>query len=84
MIRTVESGTGTRAQISGVSVAGKTGTAEMTAGQPHAWFVGFAPADAPRAVVAIVIEHGGTGGHVAAPKARDVLQAALAATGQPK
>jgi cell division protein FtsI/penicillin-binding protein 2 len=84
MVRVVDSGTGTRAQIHGVKVAGKTGTAELARGEPHAWFVGFAPADAPRVVVAIVIEHGGVGGHVAAPLAKSVLEAALAATGSPK
>lgn len=77
MVRTVEQGTGTRAAIDGVSVGGKTGTAELATKESHAWFVGLAPADDPRVVVAIIIEHGGTGGRVAAPKAKQVLEAAL-------
>lgn len=83
MVATVEHGTGTRAAIEGVTVAGKTGTAELAEGEPHAWFVGFAPASSaerPRAVVAIVIEHGGVGGRVAAPRSKPVLSAALNAT----
>ena len=85
MIRVVETGTGTAAQIPGVTVAGKTGTAETTSGNPHAWFVCFAPALNPRIVVAVMVLNGGslgseaTGGHVAAPIARAVVRAALGA-----
>jgi len=80
----VQRGTGTNAQIAGVPVAGKTGTAQNNQGAPHAWFIGFAPADQPRYAVAVIIENGGsfgqeaTGGVVAAPVARQVLEAALA------
>lgn len=84
MLAVVESGSGTAAQISGVQVAGKTGTAQTTDdAAPHAWFTGFAPADDPEVVVAVVVENGGdlgseaTGGRVAAPIARAVIQAAL-------
>jgi peptidoglycan glycosyltransferase len=83
MVSVVQSGTGTAAQITGVQVAGKTGTAETATGNPHAWFVSFAPAENPQIVVAVVVLNGGslgseaTGGHVAAPIARAVLQAAL-------
>ncbi|WP_268761961.1 penicillin-binding transpeptidase domain-containing protein, partial [Frankia casuarinae] len=77
----VTSGTGRRAQIGGVTVAGKTGTAEHGTSLPHAWFVGFAPADAPKIAVAVIVEDGGgelgTGGAVAAPVAKQVIQAAL-------
>ena len=75
----VESGTGTGAAISGVRVAGKTGTAETELGAPHAWFVGFAPVDDPQIVVAVLVEAGGdvgdeaTGGSLAAPVARRVI-----------
>jgi peptidoglycan glycosyltransferase len=85
MIKVVESGTGTAAQIPGVTVAGKTGTAETTSGKPHAWFVCFAPAQNPKIVVAVMVLNGGslgseaTGGHVAAPIARAVVRAALGA-----
>jgi peptidoglycan glycosyltransferase len=84
MVATVERGTGTAAQIPGVSVAGKTGTAQTAPGvAPHAWFVAFAPADNPQVAVAVVVENGGnmaseaTGGRVAAPIARAVIQAVL-------
>jgi peptidoglycan glycosyltransferase len=87
MLGVVQHGTGTAAQIPGVQVAGKTGTAETQPGQnPHAWFIAFAPADHPRYAVAVLVEHGGftgqnaeaTGGRVAAPVAKQLLQAALA------
>jgi len=80
----VDRGTGVHAQIAGVAVAGKTGTAQNSSGSPHAWFVGFAPAEAPRYAVAVLVENGGslgseaTGGAVAAPIGAQVLQAALA------
>jgi len=78
MVGVVEHGTGKAAQIPGVRVAGKTGTAESIKGKKtHAWFVAFAPADDPQLVVAVVVEHGGTGGKVAAPIAREVIEATL-------
>ena len=84
MVGVVESGTGTAAQIPGVTVAGKTGTAQHGEGEnPHAWFVSFAPAEAPEVAVAVIVLDGGslsseaTGGQLAAPIARAVLEAAL-------
>ncbi|QAY69552.1 peptidoglycan D,D-transpeptidase FtsI family protein [Xylanimonas protaetiae] len=84
MVATVETGSGTAAQIPGVQVAGKTGTAQTAPGvAPHAWFTAFAPADDPQVAIAVIVEHGGdlaqgaTGGRLAAPIARAVLQAAL-------
>ena len=84
MVSVVEGGTGTAAQISGVSIAGKTGTAQHGEGEdPHAWFVSFAPAGSPEVAVAVVVLDGGslgseaTGGQVAAPIARAVIEAAL-------
>jgi peptidoglycan glycosyltransferase len=77
MTRGVAGGTGGRARLPGVAVAGKTGTAQNPHGEDHAWFIGFAPADKPRIAVAVIVEHGGIGGRVAAPVARDVLAAAL-------
>jgi hypothetical protein len=85
MIGVVQSGTGTAARISGVQVAGKTGTAELrpTAGGPSdprntdAWFVAFAPATKPRYAVGVMLVGAGAGGAAAAPIARRVLQAAL-------
>lgn len=80
----VRNGTGTRAQISGVRVAGKTGTAQQGAGEPpHAWFTAFAPADDPKIAIAVVVEDGGkrgkraSGGTVAAPIAKEVIKAVL-------
>lgn len=65
------------ARIVGVVVAGKTGTAETPTGAPHGWFVGFAPATDPVAVVAVVIENAANGGEDAAPVGAAVLRAAL-------
>jgi peptidoglycan glycosyltransferase len=76
-------GTGTAARIPNITVAGKTGTAEAPGGHPHAWFIAFAPAEAPRYAIAVIVEHGGnegseaTGGRVAAPVAAQVLTALL-------
>jgi cell division protein FtsI/penicillin-binding protein 2 len=80
MQKVVTGGSGGRAQIDGVKVAGKTGTAEVGKGLPtNAWFIAFAPADNPTVALAIMIEGGGIGGQVAAPAARPVLEAALKA-----
>ncbi len=94
MEHVVSEGTGTAAQIPGIAVAGKTGTADtgvvLSNGQdqpPHAWFTGFAPANKPRIAVAVVIENGGvtgsetTGGKAAAPVAAAVMQAYLSSIG---
>jgi peptidoglycan glycosyltransferase len=70
-------GTGKAAQISSITVVGKTGTAENPHGDPHAWFVGFAPAENPQIVVSVIVENGGEGGKVAAPIARDIIRAYL-------
>lgn len=79
MMSVVQSGSGTRARIDGVAVAGKTGTAEAGKGvETHAWFIAFAPADNPTIAMAIVLENAGVGGKVAAPAARGVLRAGLA------
>lgn len=84
MVNVVENGTGWRAQIDGVTVAGKTGTAQTAEGQPpHAWFTAFAPAEDPQVAVAVVVEYGGslgddaTGSAVAAPIARQIMEAVL-------
>jgi len=84
MVSVVQSGTGTVAQIPGIEVAGKTGTAQHGEGlAPHAWFVSFAPAQNARIAVAVIVLDGGslgseaTGGVVAAPIARAVMEAAL-------
>jgi len=82
MVSVVNEGTGYAAQLSGVEVAGKTGTAENPHGAPHAWFIGFAPADDPQVAVAVIVENVGTGGEFAAPIARRVIAAALSKGGE--
>ena len=84
MTSVVENGTGRPAQLPGIAVAGKTGSAQSgTDAPPHAWFTSFAPADDPRVAVAVVVENGGqdgdlaSGGTTAAPIAREVLAALL-------
>jgi penicillin-binding protein A len=84
MVAVVASGTGTTARISGVDVAGKTGTAQSDADRPpYAWFVSFAPADDPKVAVAVVVEDAGverdaiSGSGLAAPIARAVMEAVV-------
>jgi peptidoglycan glycosyltransferase len=81
MKNVVKDGTGGAAALTTVDVAGKTGTAEIipAANVNQPWFIGFAPAEAPRVVIAVTIERsqGGTGGQVAAPIAKQVLEALL-------
>jgi peptidoglycan glycosyltransferase len=84
MVSVVQGGTGTAAQIPGIEVAGKTGTAQHGEGlAPHAWFVSFAPAQNARIAVAVIVLDGGslgsdaTGGVLAAPIAQAVMEAAL-------
>jgi peptidoglycan glycosyltransferase len=75
----VEGGTGTAAQIPGVPVAGKTGTAETgRTGANDTWFIAFAPANRPRIAVAVELsDQSGTGGTTAAPIAKAIIEALL-------
>lgn len=89
-------GTGKRAGILGVQVAGKTGTAQVVAlpendlldeeveyyKKDHAWFIGYAPANDPEICLAVIVEHGGSGGEVAAPLFRDILRKYFALKGE--
>lgn len=85
MVGVVKFGTGTAADIPGLTVAGKTGTAELGAGpggenvqgNTDAWFVAFAPARRPRLAVGVVMFRAGAGGQAAAPIARQVLASVL-------
>jgi len=83
----VDAGTGTRARLEGITVAGKTGTAQLintetaerlknyeTRFKENSWFACFAPVDDPRIAVAVIIEHGGHGGTAAAPIAGEVMR----------
>jgi peptidoglycan glycosyltransferase len=74
----VTSGTARRAMDGlDIAVAGKTGTAQVETGLPHSWFVGFAPFDGVHQIAfAVVVEHGGYGAQIAAPIARQVVEAA--------
>lgn len=79
MVQSVDEGYARPAQIAGVKVGGKTGTAETGQGRvPHSWFVGYAPADNPRVAVAVIAENRGSGSDVATPAARRIIEAALA------
>jgi peptidoglycan glycosyltransferase len=82
MRKVVEEGTGTPAQLGGIDVAGKTGTAQVGivgSGLTQPWFIGFAPIQNPKVAVAVTVERtqGGFGGTVAAPIARAVIQTLL-------
>jgi cell division protein FtsI/penicillin-binding protein 2/cell division protein FtsW (lipid II flippase) len=81
MRRVVTEGTARR-PMDGAEIvfAGKTGTAQLDVGQPHSWFTGFAPygGDGRKLAFAVLVEHGGYGARVAAPIAREVMEAAKA------
>jgi penicillin-binding protein A len=84
MVETVDQGTATPAQIPGIKVAGKTGTAQSAANRPpYAWFVSFAPADDPQVAVAVLVQDAGvardaiSGSGLAAPIARSVMEAVI-------
>lgn len=71
---TILKGTGWRANVKELSIAGKTGTAQNPQGETHAWFMGFAPYENPEVCITIFIENGGEGGEAAAPIARAMLE----------
>jgi peptidoglycan glycosyltransferase len=78
MVEAVQGSLGRRftsgATVAGVTVAGKSGTAELGgSGEPHSWFIGFAPAEDPEVAIAVLVEQAGRGGEVAAPIAGDLV-----------
>ncbi len=87
MVRAVQAGTGTAAQISGLEIGGKTGTAETGVdGNNTTWFIAFAgdPGQKPKLAIAVVLQNQSlTGGATAAPIARQVMQALLTPTANP-
>ncbi len=84
MIAMANSHRGLREALLGLTVGGKTGTAEVGNGlPPHGWFIGFAQSGERAVVIAVVVEHGGQGGAVAAPIFAQVAEAALHHFGEP-
>jgi peptidoglycan glycosyltransferase len=77
MQKVVTEGELTVAEIPGVEVAGKTGTAEAPPGAPHSWWIAFAPADDPEIAVCAMVENGGRGDQAALPIADQVMEAYL-------
>ena len=80
MVNVVNNGTGTEAYVSGIKVAGKTGTAQLDLkeGTNNAWFVGFAPADDPKVAISVVIPNvKDYGSQAAAPIAGELLKYAV-------
>jgi penicillin-binding protein A len=70
------------AKVPGVLTAGKSGTAELGGrGEPHSWFIGFAPANDPVVAIAVLVERGGRGGERAAPLAGRMLELFFAGAG---
>ncbi|HEV2108052.1 MAG TPA: penicillin-binding transpeptidase domain-containing protein, partial [Thermomicrobiales bacterium] len=80
MVGAVEAGYASSAQLPGVRVGGKTGTAEVAGEEPHAWFIGFAGMPEPRYAVSVVLENAGAGMAGAQIIGRDLLAAALRTT----
>lgn len=81
MRRVVDSGTGKRAQIKGISVAGKTGTAQFWRGTKkdnHTWFITFAPYDDPKYAICVMVQGAKSGGGVSAPIAQKIMEESLA------
>ena len=79
MVKAVEGTLGrqytTGAKVPGVITAGKSGTAELGGtGEPHSWFIGFAPADKPKVVIAVLVEQAGRGAEVAAPIGGNLME----------
>jgi penicillin-binding protein A len=78
MTKVVQEGTGTAAAVSGIDVAGKTGTAEISSGVNDAWFIGFAPANDPQIAIACIVEHtSGFGGPTCGPIFKAVAESLL-------
>ncbi|NTU53004.1 MAG: penicillin-binding protein 2 [Chlorobiaceae bacterium] len=77
-------GTGTLAQVPGITVAGKTGTVQNPHGRDHAWFICFAPVENPKIAIAVLVENAGFGGSISAPIAREMINYYLVEKNNPK
>lgn len=74
----------TGAAVPAIPTAGKSGTAQLGGtGEPHSWFIGFAPVDHPRVAIAVLVERGGRGGERAAPLAGSLMRQFFALYGSP-
>jgi peptidoglycan glycosyltransferase len=87
MVRAVEGTLGRQftpgADVPGVTVAGKSGTAELGgSGEPHSWFIGFAPAEDPKIAIAVLVERGGRGAARAVPLGGSLLKTYLDTVGK--
>ncbi|NMW18531.1 MAG: penicillin-binding protein 2 [Chlorobiaceae bacterium] len=74
MTGVVQRGTGTLAKVPGITIAGKTGTAQNPHGKDHAWFIAFAPVENPKIALAVLVENAGFGGSISAPIARELIK----------
>ena len=77
MVLAAQEGTGKTEFSTSLNYAAKTGTAQTSQGSDHAWFIGFAPTQLPQVAVAVIVEHGGSGGQVAAPLGAELMLRAL-------
>ncbi|MBU2567284.1 MAG: penicillin-binding protein 2 [Elusimicrobia bacterium] len=73
LVKVVESGTGRAAKVQGITFGGKTGTSQNPHGKDHSLFIAWGPVENPQLALAVVVEHGGKGGSVAAPVARKIF-----------
>ncbi|HHE33278.1 MAG TPA: penicillin-binding protein 2 [Chlorobaculum parvum] len=79
-----DEGTGNLARVPGVTVAGKTGTAQNPHGKDHAWFICFAPVENPKIAIAVLVENAGYGGSISAPIARQMIDYYINGPKKPK
>ncbi|MDR1928736.1 MAG: penicillin-binding protein 2 [Endomicrobium sp.] len=74
LLETVEKGTGLKAKLNNIKIAGKTGTAQNSHGKDHGWFISYGPADNPEIAIAVIVENGGSSGISAVPIAKKIYE----------